>query len=43
LIEEGLCDLVAEAASAETALAAVRRKPWDLLILDVALLDKHGL
>lgn len=43
LIEEGLCHVVVEAASAETAIAAVRREPWDLLILDVALPDKHGL
>ena len=40
VIEEGLCHVVAEAASAEeTSLAAVRREPWDLLILDVALPD----
>ena len=43
LIEEGLCHVVVEAASAETALAAVCREYWDLLILDVALPDKHGL
>ena len=43
LIEESLCHLVVEASSAETAIAAVHREPWDLLILDVALPDKHGL
>ena len=43
LIEEGLCHAVGEAASAEAALTAVRREPWDLLVLDVALPDKHGL
>jgi len=43
LVEEGLCHVVAEAASASAAMAAVRREPWDLLILDVALPDKHGL
>ncbi len=43
LVEEGLCHAVVEAASAEAALAAVRRESWDLLVLDVALPDKHGL
>ncbi|MBL8075985.1 MAG: response regulator transcription factor [Nitrospira sp.] len=43
LIEEGLCQIVVEAACAEVALTAVRREPWDLLILDIALPDKHGL
>lgn len=43
LVEEGLCHVVVEAASAAAALAAVRRESWDLLILDVALPDKHGL
>jgi two-component system, NarL family, invasion response regulator UvrY len=43
LIEEGLCQAVVEAISAEVALAAVRQEPWDLMILDVALPDKHGL
>lgn len=42
LVEEGLCHAVVEAASAEAALTAVRREAWDLLILDVALPDKHG-
>lgn len=43
LIEEGLCQAVVEAASAAAALKAVRRESWDLLILDIALPDKHGL
>ena len=43
LLEEGLCHSVIEAASAEEALAAVSRESWDLLVLDVALPDKHGL
>jgi two-component system, NarL family, invasion response regulator UvrY len=43
LVEEGLCHAVVEADSAEAALEAVRREPWDLLLLDVALPDKHGL
>lgn len=43
LVEEGLCHAVVEAASAEAALTAIRREPWDLLVLDVALPDKHGL
>ncbi len=43
LVEEGLCSDVVEAASAEAVLTAVRREPWDLLVLDVALPDKHGL
>jgi DNA-binding NarL/FixJ family response regulator len=43
LIEEGLCHVVVEAASAETAIVAICREPGDLLILDVALPDKHGL
>jgi DNA-binding NarL/FixJ family response regulator len=42
LVEEGLCHAVVEAASAEAALTAVCREAWDLLILDVALPDKHG-
>lgn len=43
LIEEGLCQAVVEAASAAAALKAIRRDSWDLLILDIALPDKHGL
>jgi two-component system, NarL family, invasion response regulator UvrY len=43
LVEEGFCHVVVEAASGEAALTAVRRDPWDLLVLDVALPDKHGL
>lgn len=43
LVEERLCHVVVEAASARAALAAVERESWDLMILDVALPDKHGL
>lgn len=43
LVEEGLCQTVVESASAEAALEAVRREPWDLIVLDMALPDKHGL
>jgi two-component system, NarL family, invasion response regulator UvrY len=43
LVGEGLCESVEEAASAEAAMTAVRREPWDLLVLDVALPDKHGI
>lgn len=43
LVEEGVCHVVVEAASAEAGLTAVRRELWDLLVLDVALPDKHGL
>lgn len=34
---------VAEAENAVAALLKVRQEPWDLLILDIALPDKHGL
>lgn len=43
LLGKGICHAVVEAGSAEEALTAVRRESWDLLILDVALPDKHGL
>lgn len=43
LLDEGCCAVVEEAGNAADALTAVRRQPWDLLILDVALPDKHGL
>lgn len=43
IVGEGLCETVIEADSAETALTAVRQESWDLLVLDVALPDKHGI
>lgn len=43
LVQEGAFLAVIEADSGEATLAAVRREAWDLLILDVALPDKHGL
>ncbi|MBH0178569.1 MAG: response regulator transcription factor [Nitrospira sp.] len=52
IVRQGICTLlgrtlagatVAEAASASAALTAIQREPWDLLVLDIALPDKHGL
>jgi two-component system, NarL family, invasion response regulator UvrY len=43
LLDEGCCSIIGEAGNAADALLAVRREAWDLLILDVALPDKHGL
>jgi len=43
LMHEQLCSEIEEVSSGEAALEAVRRKSWDLLLLDVALPDKHGL
>ncbi len=43
LEEEQLCSEIYEAKTGEEALDAVRRQPWDLMILDIALPDKHGL
>jgi len=43
LLQEGAFATIVEADNAEAALSEVRREPWDLLILDVALPDKHGL
>ena len=43
LEEEQLCSEISEVRSGEEALEAVRRQPWDLMILDIALPDKHGL
>ncbi|MFO0766827.1 MAG: response regulator transcription factor [Nitrospiraceae bacterium] len=43
LEDEELCSEICEAKTGEEALEAVRRRPWDLMILDIALPDKHGL
>lgn len=43
LLQDGVCSKVVEADNAAAAMSAVRREPWDLLILDIALPDKHGL
>ncbi len=43
LEDEHLCSDIYEAKTGEEALEALRRQPWDLLILDIALPDKHGL
>ena len=43
LVHERICSEIEEASSGAEALAAVRRKPWGLMLLDVALPDKHGL
>jgi two-component system invasion response regulator UvrY len=40
---EQICSQIQEVSDGEAALEAVRRQPWDLMILDVALPDKHGL
>ncbi|MDP1946561.1 MAG: response regulator transcription factor [Nitrospirota bacterium] len=40
---EGVCSKVFEAEDAAGALSAIGREPWDLVILDVSLPDKHGL
>ncbi len=43
LEEEQLCSDICEVRTGEEALDAVRRQPWDLMVLDIALPDKHGL
>lgn len=43
LLHERLCSEIEEVSSGVEALEAVRRKPWGLMLLDVALPDKHGL
>ncbi len=43
LNESGIQCHVDEAGDGETALALVRREQWDMIILDVALPDRHGL
>jgi DNA-binding NarL/FixJ family response regulator len=43
LLDDGTYSTIAEAGNAAETLSAVRRERWDLLILDLALPDKHGL
>jgi two-component system, NarL family, invasion response regulator UvrY len=43
LDHEQLCSVIEEVSSGVAALEAIRRKPWGLMLLDVALPDKHGL
>ena len=43
LEDEQVCSEILEAETGEKALEALRREPWDLMILDIALPDKHGL
>lgn len=43
LIHEQLCSKIEEVSSGEAALEAIRRTSWGLVLLDVALPDKHGL
>ncbi len=43
LIDERVCSEIEEVGSGEAALDAIRRRSWDLVLLDVALPDKHGL
>jgi len=43
LLHERLCSAIEEVSTGEAALLAIRRKPWGLMLLDVALPDKHGL
>lgn len=40
---EQVCSEIQEVGSGEAALTEIRRQSWDLLILDIALPDKHGL
>ena len=43
LEEEQLSSEICEVRTGEEALEAVRRQAWDVMILDIALPDKHGL
>lgn len=43
LEEEQLSSEICEVRTGEEALEAVRRQSWDVMILDIALPDKHGL
>ncbi len=42
LLDDGTYATIAEVGTGAEALSAVRREPWDLLILDLALPDKHA-
>lgn len=43
LLHERLCSEIEEVSTGEAALLAIQRKTWGLMLLDVALPDKHGL
>jgi two-component system invasion response regulator UvrY len=43
LLDSGKASRVGEAAHAEDAIAAVRREPWDIVILDINLGGRSGL
>jgi two-component system, NarL family, invasion response regulator UvrY len=43
LLDTGNATRVGEAAQAEQAIAAVRREPWDLVILDINLGGRSGM
>ena len=43
LLQEGVCSQVVEAGNGASTIDLIQRQDWDLLILDVALPDKHGL
>lgn len=43
LLDTGKAGCVGEAANAEEVLAAVRREPWDIVILDINLGGRSGL
>ncbi|MGB4069608.1 MAG: response regulator transcription factor [Nitrospira sp.] len=43
LLDEGTYSTITEVGNAAEAISAVCRERWDLLILDLALPDKHGL
>jgi two-component system, NarL family, invasion response regulator UvrY len=43
LLDTGKAERVGEASHAEEAIAAVRREPWDIVILDINLGGRSGL